>query len=592
MEKAVTRRLRNLCIATVVAICSAIMLRQVFANTIFVTATVVDGQVSISGFTSPNSTVYIRDTVDDSVIASGISASNGQFVFDVTPFSPGYYRLAVTSFDPYLEETNPYEFEFSIGAKEVLRFPNLILPPTVRTNKTVYDYDEDIQIELHGRPGAVVALEIDGLNPFGNQYELGPTGQRTVVLPAVQFAGGAYSVTGHMQIGRPSTAKTYTVLAIPSSTPTPSLTPTITPTHTPTPTLTPSPGPSATPEPPPTATPTPEPTSTPIPFIPSPTPTCEQEFGKLCFFDRDSSRTFDDPRELISFISSFDISLFGSVEDSKVARFDLNRDQVVDDDDLALFLSAVAKHFHKRLGVLRVHAKHIDLDATKPICTNVCRELDRALAVERDDIPFVERNAQIFLIFALLMLLPFIRLRQSGLARVRVYQSRGYAWFTIIYYVAVVLICGSILYKEYRAHRRLVESSRTASTEYHSANEEIRYRVMVSANRPLVVLKLYLSYDPESMQLVKLDSSHSFANVITHKQSSQEKGAIFVLGGITSDKFVPKNSEFIDVVFRVKEGEGADTSLNILQETTARSSDTAKTRTKFTPDLRIERIGR
>ncbi|MCX7997209.1 MAG: hypothetical protein N2691_05680 [Patescibacteria group bacterium] len=577
------------------------------AETLTVTARVVDGQLIVSGSTSSNAVVYLTDTVGNVVIASGISSPDGSFVFDITPFSPGYYELAVTSFDPNLEETQPYTFSFTIGAKEVRSFTGIRLPPTVRTNKAVYSHNEEIQIEVFGTPRETVLLEINGTNPFSGSYELGPTGQYTIALPALQFAGGVHTLIAYFDEAYPSTEKTFTVLAMPTNTPTPTLTPTTTltptatPTHSPTPTLTPSltptpsitntptPGPSATPAPGPTDTPTPTPTLTPVPFVPSPTPSCLEEFGRLCQFDRDASRNIDSPEELIGFVSGFERLLYDPKATDLARKFDINEDQEVNALDLALFLSSISRQMDGYLGIIRVRARTIDLDSYAPQCTNVCREIRKAIAADFDEVAFIERHAGIFTVFSLLFVLPFFRLYRYRLSKIRIYSSQGFAWITALYYLLIVATAGGVLYREYRLAQPGYRD-RAASTTYATETDTVSYRIRVTVNRPLSTLELFLKYDEKSLQIEKVNTESSFANVITHVRTSQKNGAIYVLGGVTSNRFTPDDDLFLEVTFTKGDGYTGDTELIILPGTVAYPPDARSTDDSFLPEIRIERI--
>lgn len=604
-----------------VVLCGVLLfVRGLLAEDLNVSATVVDGEVIVRGYTYPGSTVYLNDEDNNTVIGSGVADASGAFTIDVTPFSPGSYNTGVYAITPSALTTETYPLPFTIGAKEVKEFTNISIPPILVVPGSNFAYNATIPLTTYGRPNTAVTVQIDG--PVSNTISVtvNSLGVGSYLLSASSLSEGSYTLTPYYVSSIPGAAVSFSLSPAPSLTPTPSLTPSptltpsLTPTYSPTPTFTPSPtlsptptltpSPTLSPTPGPTNTPGPAPTDIPVTDTPTPIPTfavpdpgegCPLGIEGLCFFDRDESGNIDASQELGSFLSGFESSLFtvfrGSAgTQSQLARFDFNDDDRVDALDLSILLTATSgKANELNRGIDRIHAKLMNLDTQEIQCTNVCKELQSVLKKRSGTVPSTA-GLQYALIglsmFLTLMTVRVITVQLSGIP-----LRRGFSIVSVLLYFAILTTGSIFLYREYRLqHMVTYGQEETATKAIPVQTDRIRYRVLITAEQPINTVELFLRYNRSILTLTSMETSGSFADLITHMQTSNEQGGAYVLGGVVAGDFVPDEAQFIELEFKRDSSIPMEPRLEILPETRAFPVGATKQTDAIFPNIHIEQV--
>lgn len=556
------------------------------------TAEVGDTAFTLSGETFPKALVTFRE--NDAVIGTTIADSGGNFSKEFTSQQWGPRVIKITASDA-AAGTREVSVSFVAIRFFSITVSDLILPPLIQIGQSAIPPSGSLFVDGKGPPGSPVTIQFNGPTARQESKIIESDGTFSHVFSAGQFLPGTYSITASIDrasnvSSTTSTAKTVVILA-PSPTPGPTATPKV---------LLPSPEPTGAAD---------GTGSSSFENVENTAEKIDKRFSlpgqnrwrglfmdygydtrtgaeedlncsflykRLCYFwterQNENRLLFED--EFMSFFLTYS-RLFGSAPDTQEIEligtaysvpstaFDINRNGVIDlpDFSIALFYSTAP-----RSAILGVAAHDRDNipDTAKPpgfgggitttvhACGSVFWPFILTAAVFMAGSVGIVLSSRIICRDALRQaLLPAQttacrrQLPCRGFSRkhayLLVFGTAGIAALLIAYAAAVCVPGIPFL-------------SRT-SLSLTSENDDTgglfeRVIAVESAGTPVNAIQADLSFNPDVVEVVRIDTSTSIAKLFVMRDYSNTGGWIRVAGGIPGTGFYGENGTYARIIFR------------------------------------------
>lgn len=153
--------------------------------------------VSLSGFSFPNAKLTLLK--DGQITTTLIANADGTFQITINDLNFGNFQFSIYAEDPQGVISNPYTVNVPAFKALPYYYTNLIIPPTISSNKLVVKIGTDLSVYGYAAVGSTVNLLIPGSSTLGSAVA-DSNGFYRVTVPA-NLAPGVYSLRTNATLG-------------------------------------------------------------------------------------------------------------------------------------------------------------------------------------------------------------------------------------------------------------------------------------------------------------------------------------------------------------------------------------------------------
>ncbi|HUV72450.1 MAG TPA: hypothetical protein VMW25_05595 [Clostridia bacterium] len=217
-------------------------LAPVFAESLSVSVNVGTTTLTFSGLTSPWAQVTFLE--DEAVVGTTQADGDGNFSKSLIYFESGIKTVSIYATDSQNRATSTVSYSVNLTLGQETTISNIVLPPTIELSSDSLTAGESLTIGGEAAPLATINLFFS--NSDTGQSTASSLGSWEYLYSTGSLTAGTYSLyakagTDAGYQSENSQTKTFTLIALPTATPTPGPTSTPTPGPTTTPTITPKP---------------------------------------------------------------------------------------------------------------------------------------------------------------------------------------------------------------------------------------------------------------------------------------------------------------------------------------------------------------
>lgn len=160
-----------------------------------------DGQVTISGFTSPRSQVFIG--VDGKSAKTGTAGANGEYSITLDLIARGVYTFGVYSVDAAKFKTSTFSTSFTVTGARASALSNITLPPSITATPNPVTPGQPVTISGYSLPNATITVENEkeGSGASRKQFtaQSNSSGAWTVSVDSNGLSNGTYKARAKAQ---------------------------------------------------------------------------------------------------------------------------------------------------------------------------------------------------------------------------------------------------------------------------------------------------------------------------------------------------------------------------------------------------------
>jgi len=121
----------------------------------------VGAQATFTGHFQPNALISFSE--NNTIIGTAVTDTTGLFSKNVTAITPGIHSIVISASDTNGNSTPGLLFEFLIQPNQSIDFSDILIPPTIKIQKTEYSQAEEISAQGFAKPNSIIELDLQGI---------------------------------------------------------------------------------------------------------------------------------------------------------------------------------------------------------------------------------------------------------------------------------------------------------------------------------------------------------------------------------------------------------------------------------------------